>query len=161
MGSLQAKNAQGFTLVELITVVVLLSVLGVVAMGRLGNLGGFEQRALFDEVVGAVQYARKLAISTGCNVQVQLTSSGYSLRQGSPGCTDTSYTLNVLNPASRGNAYQKSGDPNMSIPTTATFVFTADSRVISTAGNQLGNQTFTVNGRDFTVYGLTGLVDVL
>jgi MSHA pilin protein MshC len=161
MDSLQAKNAQGFTLIELIAIVVLLSVLGVVAMGRLGSLGGFEQRALFDEVVGAVQYARKLAISTGCNVQVQLTGSGYNLHQGASGCTDASYTRNVLDPASRGSAYEKINDPNISIATAATFVFTSDSRVTSVAGNQLGNQTFTVNGRSFTVYGLTGLVDVL
>jgi len=153
---LQEKKTRGFTLIELITVVVLLSVLGVVAMARLDNLGGFSQKAFFDEVVSAVRYAQKLAVSSGCSVQVTLTGTGFSLHQGASGCDDTTYTRDVLDPADRASAYANA-NPQASISPGATFVFTSQSNV---TGLSL-DQAFTVNGRQFRIYRATGLVDVL
>ena len=151
---LQGKNAQGFTLIELIAVVVLLSVLGVLAFARLGSFGGIEIRAFYDEVVAAVRYAQKLAVSTGCDVQVSLSATGYSLQQRQTDCTTGDFTRAVLDPSERSQAFQNS-HPDVSVSPTAQLVFTSDSTVSTLAADQ----TFSLNGRTFTVFQLTGLVD--
>ncbi len=153
---LQGKFGHGFTLIETISVVLLLAVVGVVAMSRLGDLGGFERRAFFDEVVSAVRYAQKLAVSTGCDVQVNISATGYALHQRQTDCTSGAFTRDVLNPAARSNAYQNA-NPNASISPAMALVFTAQSTVTGPAADP----TFTLDGRQFMVYRETGLVDVL
>ena len=73
------RNA-GFSLVELITVILLLGILGVVALGRLTDQNLIAARGFFDDTVSAVRFAQKLAISTGCDVRVNTTASSYQLR---------------------------------------------------------------------------------
>ena len=52
---LQTLKVKGFTLVELVTVIVLLSILSVAALSRLGGMSAFEEKAFFDEVFGHVK----------------------------------------------------------------------------------------------------------
>ena len=151
---LQEKYNDGFTLIELVSVIVLLSILGVVAMSRLGNFSGIETRTFYDEVVNAVRYAHKLAISTGCAVEVNLTATGYALHQRQTSCTDGDFTLDVVNPVDRGSAYTNTND-QVSINPLARLQFSAQ----STVTNLAADQTFTVNGRAFTVFRHTGLID--
>lgn len=153
---LQGRFQKGFSLVELITVVVLLSIIAIAAFSRMSGFGAFEQKAFFDEVVTALRYAQKLAISTGCSVQVALTASSYALKQGDT-CTSSSYTRNVLHPAQRTTAYQNASPPDgVSISPAATMVFTPQQQV----GGLAGNTAFSVGSYRFTVYENSGLVDV-
>ena len=146
----------GFTLVELVAVIVLLSILSVVALSRLDGFGVFEEKAFFDEVTNAFRYAQKLAQSTGCNVQVSTTSTSYQLNQGDT-CISADYTRNVLNPANRAVAYQNANPPpGVTITPSALFVFTPESTVTG-----LSEETsFSVGSYSFTVYKNTGLVSV-
>jgi MSHA pilin protein MshC len=152
--NLQEKYNAGFTLIELVAVIVLLSILGVVAMSRLGNFSGIETRVFYDEVVNAVRYAQKLAISTGCAVQVDLTATGYALHQGQASCTDALFTRDVVNPVDRGSAYANANN-KVTISPVAQLEFSAQSSVT----NLVSDQTFSVNGRTFTVFRHTGLID--
>lgn len=155
---LQGRHKKGFTLIELVTVIMLVSVLSVVAFSRLGNVSSFEQKGFFDEVTNAVRYAQKLARSTGCKVQVTLAASSYQLKQGSD-CTSSTYSRNVLHPKDR-TAYSNSSFPEgITISPASILVFSADSVVsFSPAGS--APHTFSVGGYSFTVHELTGLVDV-
>lgn len=150
---LQEKYGTGFTLIELIAVIVLLSILGVAAISRLGNVSGFESRAFYDELVNAVRYGHKLAISTGCAVQVNISATGYDLQQRQADCSTGGFTRAVVNPADRTSPYQNS-NPDVSISPTALLVFSAQSTVSGIASDQ----TFNMNGRTFTVFRNTGLV---
>ena len=154
---LRAQNKNGFTLVELVTVIVLLSILSVAALSRLGGMEVFEQKAFFDEVTNAFRFAQKLAQSTGCNVQVSTTSTSYRLRQGSS-CTSMTYDRNVLNPADRTVAYQNSSPPDgVTIsPSPVSFVFTPQ----STVTGLLVDTSVSVGSYSFTLYKNTGLVSV-
>ncbi len=152
---LQVKFGKGFTLIELIAVVVLLSILGVAALARLGNTTAFEEQAFFNDTVNALRYAQKLAVSTGCNVQVAITNAGFTLNQQVTSCTTGAYTLTVVDPANRAIAYANKALPvGGSIATTGTMVFTPASNVTGLTG------AFTVAGSQFTVHQTTGLVSV-
>jgi MSHA pilin protein MshC len=158
---MQGAFTKGFTLIELIATLVLLSILGVVAFARLGNLDQFESQGFYRDTLTAVRYAQKLAVSTGCRVDVTLenvasgTQGRYSLHQGQLGCTDTTYTRDVLNPADRTLAYQGTAPSGVTISPTASFRFTPQSTVEGLASDT----TFSIGGSSFTVYLLSGLVD--
>ncbi len=156
MTGLQGRFETGFSLVELVTVVVLLGILAVFAFARMSGFGVFEQKAVFDEVTTALRYAQKLAVNSGCSVQVVLTATSYALHQGSS-CSSGVYTRNVLHPAHRTSAYQNTSLPaGVTINPTATLVFTPQQQVTGVAANT----TFHIGPGSLTVYKDSGLVDV-
>lgn len=152
---MKGRLATGFTLIELIAVTLLISILGVVAFARLGSYDAIEEKAFYDDTVNAVRYAQKLAVSTGCEVQVTLSANGYALHQRQTDCNTGPYTRNVLNPANRSSAYQNS-NPEVTISPTATIIFDPESTT-----NLADDDTFSVNGRQFKIYRHTGLVDAI
>ncbi len=154
---MQVTNDTGFTLIELIAVIVLLSILGVVALSRLGSTDQIAIKGFYDDTVSALRYAQKLAISTGCTVQVSLTATGYDLHQQQTDCTTGLYTRDVLNPADRTRPYENF-NPDVTISPVDTFVFTPQSNV---TGLDAGDTLFSVNGFQFMVYEHTGLVDAI
>ena len=155
------KRISGFSLIELITVIVLLGILSVFALGRLSTPDQFEVKGFFDDTVNATRFAQKLAVSTGCDVQVNMTSAGYQLRRSST-CTANDYGtatgVVVDNPANRSNSYQNL-TTGFSVSPATSIVFNA--RGVLDSGN---NVTYTVSGGgstfSFTVFGQTGLVNV-
>ena len=70
---------RGFTLIELIMVIVLLGVLAVVAAPRLFNSADFDARGFRDETLSLLRYAQKTAIAQRRNVCVALNANGVAL----------------------------------------------------------------------------------
>jgi MSHA pilin protein MshC len=69
----------GFTLVELIVTVLLVSIIAVVALPRFGGNSEFDNRTFHDEVIAALQYAQKKAIASRRNVCVAFTANTVTL----------------------------------------------------------------------------------
>jgi MSHA pilin protein MshC len=156
---MQGRYRNGFTLIELISVVILLSILGVVALSRLNNLNSFDSRGFYNDTVSALRYAQKLAISTGCVVEVKISPDKYELHQGNPGCNNTIYTLAVANPANRATDYQASAPSGVNISSSVTLPVSIRFTPGSTIENLTVDPKFTIAGRQFTLYRNTGLVD--
>jgi MSHA pilin protein MshC len=69
----------GFTLIELIMVIVMLGVLAVFAAPRMFNTGDFTQRGFHDETMSLLRYAQKTAIAQRRTVCVKFNPKGVSL----------------------------------------------------------------------------------
>jgi MSHA pilin protein MshC len=83
---------RGFTLVELVMVIVLLGVLSVYAVPRMINTGDFFARGFHDQSMAYLRYAQKTAIAQRRTVCVTLSANAISLRiagaAGSNTCAD-------------------------------------------------------------------------
>jgi len=143
------KTARGFSLIELITVLVLMGIMGVVALGSL-NGGGYAERAFYDEFRSALRYAQKRAVATGCPVQVSIGSQSYALFQGQASCADSTYTRAVMQPFNLGQAYSNTSAQASISPTTNVLFDAAGRPGIATT-------LYSVGARSVTVYS-SGLV---
>ena len=148
---------RGFSLIELLAVIILLGILSVFAMGRLFDQNQFAARGFFDDTVAAVQFAQKLAVSTGCDVQVSLSPTGYTLNQRATSCAVGAFTRVVQHPANRSNTYQNTAVAGLTVPST-TITFSARGLASNDA---LVTLTAPGVSYSFQVYAETGLVDVL
>lgn len=154
-------TARGFTLVELIAVLVLLGILGFVALPRLQQTTGFGQLGFRDRVGAALRFAQKSAVA-----QRRLVCATVA-----PGRLDLSVAaafgdIACAN-ATAGPAGALPAAASPSAATTLTSVpagplFFQPSGVVTSdgAGTNPTDFVLAVTGQaSLTVYGATGLVD--
>jgi len=103
----------GFTLVELVIVLIVAGILATVGMSRFFGVQDFQERGFYDETLAAVRYAQKLAVASGCDVEVNVGPGGFALRERS-GCSSGAFTTAVRKPGS-GGAFAASAPPKVSI----------------------------------------------
>ncbi len=83
------KKHSGFTMIELIVIIVLVAVLSAVILPRLSSRSAFDERVFRDEVLNTARYAQQLAMMRGRNYTVRFhlnnSSQNYGIdsRQGS------------------------------------------------------------------------------
>lgn len=103
-----SDRSDGFTLLELVIVIVILGVLAVVVLPRIGE-GSFRSAAFTEQVATAFRYAQRLAVATGCEIQVEVSAAtdSYALRRRGDG-SDTrcgsvgAFTEAIPNPGGNG-----------------------------------------------------------
>jgi MSHA pilin protein MshC len=83
-GRMQAQaprphRAAGFTMVELIIVMVLIGILGAIGAARFFDRSGFDAAAYTEQTRGMLRYAQKLAIAQRRAVYVQAGAQGIAL----------------------------------------------------------------------------------
>jgi len=115
---------RGFTIVELIMVIVILGIISAVALPRFFDRMTFDGRFYFEEVLSSVRYAQKLAVASGCSIKVLVDSDGYRLTYAKDcgvGPADPKVNEVVANPS--GEGYQGVNEHNVNIDKNLTVTF--------------------------------------
>lgn len=75
------SRQSGFTLVELVTAITIISILAAVAVPKLLDQQAFNERGYADELASSLRAARQVAIASSCPVSVNVQANGYRARQ--------------------------------------------------------------------------------
>jgi MSHA pilin protein MshC len=122
----------------LVTVIIILAIIATIVGPRLFDTRVFSARGYADEVATAMRYSQKIAVASGCNVRLAVTTTGYSaMQQPSSGnrCNSASalYTTTVMRPD--GTALSGSPPRDANVSGAATITFDSKGGVISGATN--------------------------
>ncbi len=141
----------GFTVLELITVIILLGIMAAVVAPRFFDTRDFDAHQFHSEAVNAARYARQFAVTKGCNTRFLLNSTGFSLARDS-NCDSSDgndFSTAISAPDDPSQAYAQNGAP----------LGTASGTIIFDAtGNADSTQTLVVGSTSITVDASTGFV---
>lgn len=154
------KGNKGFSLIELVMVFVLLGILSFYAIPKFASKGQFEANLTLNQVLSTIKYIQKLAISSGCQIQVSYGSNTFSFNRRAS-CTSGVFSQPIYDPVSRTNTLAVSVPSSVSISSTnLPFYFDGFGRARSSASNNVTNPTITVGGVIIQIDGETGFSDV-
>ena len=119
-------HSRGFTLVELILVVVVIGILAAVVGPRFFDRQMFDERLYAEEVRAGLRHAQKLALAGGCRIRFSLDASGYQLlRDADCEGSGNTFSPSVLDPSSGQAPY--AGTPPAGTALSAAFSVDFDS----------------------------------
>jgi MSHA pilin protein MshC len=142
----------GFTLVELIAVLVIVALIATVTGPLFFNVNVFKQSGFFEETLSAVRYAQKHAVATGCPVRVETTATGFTLYRpaSAAACAAGPYNTPIADPSGNAATFTRTA-PDGVMLSAHSFTFAAD-------GTASADQSITVGGTTFQVSAMTGFV---
>jgi MSHA pilin protein MshC len=144
----------GFSLVELVVVLIIVGILAVMAIAKFANRLGFDTQGFFDSAQSGIRYAQKEAIAQRRNVCLTFASNSVSLTFASAPGSGAACDTNLIGPAGQ-SPYTVSAGAGISFsPTPTNFSFDA-------LGRPSAGQVIIISGdgtRSFTVEAETGYV---
>ncbi len=148
----------GFTIIELVIVIVIIGVVSAVTAPRFFKLQNFEERGYYDEVIAAIRYAHKAAMATGCNYSVSVNSSGYEIRKHSS-CSSGTFS-SIMNPATGDpSGYTENTPSGLGITGSLSFYYDNHGQPYNLAGTKIGSvNSITIGSRTLQVEPYTGFI---
>ncbi len=154
--AMNISRPAGFTLIELITCMVILGILIAVVAPRFPDNQIFSTRGFADELASSLRHAQRIAIASDCSVQVRIDAAGYSAWQrsahatcNSPGAWDQAV------PRTDGTALEGVTPDGVAGAPATTVIFLRGGELDGGANVALAVGAYTIN-----VSGRTGRVSV-
>lgn len=156
---LRRTALRGFTLPELLGVIVLTSVLAVFAMPKLDSALGFRDEAWRGELIAALRNARQTAVAHRRLVCVGIATSGVSLRiaaaNPATACTDP-----LVGPDGQSTYATGSGSATTLAPAGTIYFQPSGRATTDAAGNMVSSWQIGITGQTaITLLGETGHVE--
>lgn len=149
--------ARGFTVIELITSIVIVGMLSVLALPRLFSNQPFNERGYIDEIAFTLRYAQKIALASQCDVSVVVNATGYTATQRAAAGNNCNPAGAWTTPVRRTDGAVLSGTAPAAVAVApdATIVFDSSGGVIGGAPPVLSVSVYTL-----TVDAVSGWVTV-
>lgn len=129
------RAVRGFTLVEMVTTMVIVGVLAVFAAPRFFDRNTFDSRGFYDQVISTLRYAQKVAIAQHRFVCVAFGTNNVTLTQGASAACGG----NLYDPSNGQGAYSLASS-------TASFVSTPTAFYFDALGKPSASGVMAVNG---------------
>lgn len=141
------SKQRGFTMIELIVIMMVVGIMAVVALPRMDSLRGFDEAGYRDKVKATLEYARKSAVAGRRNVQVAIAGSGLTVtRQTATPEGEGAAGWAALNlPGTNTNAFAAPGGVTLS-PDSGTITFDPLGRAVT-----LSPSSFMISGGAGTI----------
>jgi len=152
---MQVNQHRGFSLVELVAVIVILGILAFVAVPRFFDRGSVDARGFYDQAQSVIRYAQKMAIARRDTIFVQITAGTIRV------CFDIACANPIPDPASAGGSLIANAPNGLAInpPAIPTFGFNALGRPVDeTLAPLMVSQIVGIAGRNITIELETGYV---
>lgn len=155
------RRSRGFTLIELVTIMIMLGILAVVAIPRLESASSFRSVEFRDRVIAALRYAQKTATSHRRLVCVALTQKEVALDiDGSTPKDGACDGGGLILPGTNASSVTTDQEGFQDTLSPDRLYFQPDGRVTSGAGSDTAIANFDnrVDGNRVVVRGATGYV---
>ena len=154
----RAVEKAGFTLVELVMVIVIVGILAAVAAPRFFDTNVFQSRGFADQVQASLRYAQKQAIAQRRNVCVALAASTITLTIASASGAASACNTNLVSPSGQPSSCP-SATYKICAPSGVTLAYLSANSNFDALGRTAAN-SITISGatNDIVVEAETGYV---